>query len=120
MRTILVVEDEEAIRACVSEFLRDSGFDVLEAGDVPDAREILLDRAVDLVFSDINLPCGENGFALEKWVRRHCPQVNVLLTSGYPQPANDIKDLAKPLIPKPYRHAELLRRIEACFVANTG
>ena len=106
VRTILVVEDEEAIRECVADFLRDSGFRVLVAADVPEAREILLGQAVDLVFSDINMPRSETGFALEKWVRRHYPQISVLLTSGCPQLAKDTMDLREPLILKPYRYAD--------------
>jgi CheY-like chemotaxis protein len=112
VRSVLVVEDEEMIRSCVADFLRDSGFHVVEAGDVPEAKEILQDHPIDLVFSDINMPSVENGFALEKWVRRHFPLVKVLLTSGYPQASTDTEDLLQPMILKPYRYSSLLDRIE--------
>ena len=85
---------------------------MLEAGTVAEAKEVLLRGRVDLVFSDINLPNRETGFALEKWVRRQFPEIKVLLTSGAPQAAEDTKDLLEPLIPKPYKLSMLEGRIE--------
>ena len=112
VRTVLVVEDEEGIRFCATEFLRDCGYDVVEAGTVAEAKEVLLQGRVDLVFSDINMPNRETGFALEKWVRRQFPEIKVLLTSGSPQAAEDTRDLLEPLIPKPYKLSMLEGRIE--------
>ena len=110
-RTVLVVEDEEGIRFCATEFLRDCGYNVVEAGTVAEAKEVLLRGRVDLVFSDINMPNRETGFALEKWVRRQFPEIKVLLTSGVPQAAEDTRDLLEPLIPKPYKLSMLEGRI---------
>lgn len=110
--TVLVVEDEEGVRICATEFLRDCGYHVVEAGTVAEAKEILLRGPVDLVFSDINMPNRETGFALEKWIRGHFPGTKVLLTSGVPQAAEDTRGLLEPLIPKPYRLSALQQRIE--------
>ncbi len=117
LRTILVVEDDEPIRTITSEFLRECGYVVLEAGDVAEAKTRLLNRHVDLVFSDINMPNRESGFALEKWVRSEFPAVKVLLTSGYPQSPCDTRDLREPILTKPYSYTVLLRRLDAVFVA---
>jgi DNA-binding NtrC family response regulator len=114
-RTILVVEDEEGIRLCVAEFLQDCGHHVLEAEDTAQAKDVLLTQSVDLVFSDINMPRGETGFVLEKWVRRHYPNTKVLLTSGFPQLTADTRDLGEPLIPKPYSFSTVLERIQNLF-----
>jgi DNA-binding NtrC family response regulator len=111
-RIVLVVEDEEGIRTCVTEFLRDCGYHVVEAGTVGEAKEVLLRRPVDLVFSDINMPNRETGFALEKWIREHFPDIKVLLTSGVPQAAEDTRGLLEPLISKPYKLSLLQHRIE--------
>jgi CheY-like chemotaxis protein len=111
-RTILVVDDEEHIRMCVAEFLHDGGYRVLEAANVAEAKDLLQRRRVDLVFSDINMPNSETGFALEQWVRLHYPSVKVLLTSGYPQNAKDTAGLLEPIIMKPYRCAALQSRID--------
>jgi CheY-like chemotaxis protein len=116
LRTILVVEDEEPIRICTSEFLRECGYLVIEAGDVAEAKDMLLNWHVDLVFSDINMPNRESGFALEKWIRHEYPAVTVLLTSGYPQSSYDTRDLREPMLSKPYSYTVLLRRIDAVFI----
>ncbi len=118
LRTILVVEDEEPIRTCTAEFLRECGYVVIEAGDVAEARNILLQSHVELVFSDVNMPNCESGFSLEKWIRRHHPVVKVLLTSGYPHALDDIRDLREPILSKPYSYRSLLQRIDAAFVAD--
>jgi CheY-like chemotaxis protein len=117
LRTILVVEDDEPVRITTSEFLRECGYVVIEAGDVAEAKDRLLKRHVDLVFSDINMPNRESGFALEKWVRHEYPAVRVLLTSGYPQAQCDTRDLREPILSKPYSYTVLLRRLDAVFVA---
>jgi CheY-like chemotaxis protein len=118
LRTILVVEDDEPIRLCTSEFLRECGYVVIEAGDVAEAKDKLLNGHVDLVFSDINMPNRETGFALEKWIRHYDPGVGVILTSGYPQASGDTRGLREPILSKPYSYTALLRRIDAVFVAG--
>jgi DNA-binding response OmpR family regulator len=118
LRTVLVIEDDEPIRTSTSDFLRDCGFLVIEAGDVSEAQDLLLKWHIDLVFSDINLPNREAGFALEKWIRHYYPSVKVLLTAGDPHPA-DPKDLHQPIVQKPYSYSALLRRIDAAFASAT-
>jgi DNA-binding NtrC family response regulator len=116
--TILVAEDEDEIRLCLAEFLVDSGFLVLQAADVAEARIILENNdKVDLVFSDINMPGGETGFALAQLVLRHYPDTRVLLTSGMPQVDEDTRDLPEPLILKPYSYASVLQHIQRLLQA---
>ena len=117
VRTILVVEDEELIRMVITEFLQASGYIVLEAGSVMQAKQILRHRHVDLVFSDINMPGQENGFVLEQWVRQHYPEIKVVLTSGASHPVTVTRGLLEPMIQKPYAYGAVLRRIEA-LLAN--
>jgi CheY-like chemotaxis protein len=65
IQTILVVEDEVLIRLPLAEYLRDCGYSVFEASNVAEAKAVLdADTPVDLVFSDVNMPGNENGFAL--------------------------------------------------------
>lgn len=112
---ILVVEDEEPIRTFLTEYFQDCGFLVREAGNVAQAKHLLTDMHVDLVFSDINMPGEETGFALEKWIRQHYPETKVLLTSGFPHRTEDTRDLLEPVIPKPYSFATISRRIDDAF-----
>jgi DNA-binding NtrC family response regulator len=120
IRTILVVDDEEMIRIFLTEYLQDYGYYVLEAANVAEAKDVLVHKAVDVVFSDINMPGSETGFALEKWVHRHYPDTKVLLTSGYPHAAENTKDLLEPLIPKPYTISSVVDRIESLFGLKTA
>ena len=69
-RTVLVVEDEEILRAAVSDILRGSRFEVREVATVGDATRLLASMpAIDILFSDIRLPDG-SGFELAKCARR--------------------------------------------------
>jgi DNA-binding NtrC family response regulator len=115
IRTILVVEDEEPIRMFLSEFLQDDGYRVIEAANVAEAKDLLIQTAVDVVFSDVNMPGSETGFALEKWVRRHYPDTKVLLASGFPHAPECTRDLLEPLMAKPYRMTAVVQRIEGLF-----
>jgi len=110
--TVLVVEDEPLIRLFVTEVLQDGGCHVLEAGTVAQAKRCLANTKVDLVFSDVNMPGGEDGFALEKWVRRNYPDMKMLLTSGGAHAAEATRNLREPMLPKPYSCETFVRRIQ--------
>ncbi len=64
-RKILVVEDQEAVRAVACGFLTDFGYDVIEAEDGFQALAKLQENPdIDLMFSDVVMPGGMNGFDL--------------------------------------------------------
>jgi len=113
--TILVVEDEVLIRLTVADYLRECGFHVLEASSADEAVRVLeAEVAVDIVFSDIQMPGSMDGFALSQWIRQHHPRVRVLLTSGLGRTTAVARDLCEetPLMPKPYDHGFLLERLK--------
>lgn len=112
--TILVVEDNDAVRSFTTDTLRDFGFDVMEAVDAAEALKIL-DRnpRVDLLFTDIGLP-GLNGRELAATVQRRYPNVHLLFTSGYaqmPAPTSSSSLMDIPLLSKPFTRAQLYERI---------
>jgi len=108
---ILVVEDDALVRMVAAGYLRDSGFEVVEAGNAEEAIRVLEAAIkVDLVFSDITMPGNMDGFGLVGWLHRERPDVKVILTSGMPRDAGALASHA-PLIAKPYTQAELERRI---------
>ena len=112
--TVLVVEDEVLIRMAVSDYLRECGFHVVEAGCADEAMEILKsDTTVDIVFSDVNMPGKMDGFGLVQWIRRERPQVKVILTSGVTRKAKEAGSLCEdgPVLAKPYHHGDLERQI---------
>lgn len=79
---ILVVEDEALIRAITADYLRDSGFTVLEAADAEHAIALIRAHEVAVVFSDVRMPGDMDGFGLARWVHKNRPRIRVLLTSG--------------------------------------
>ena len=114
--TILVVEDEENVRAYSTESLRELGFSVLEACDGPSALR-LLDKhpEVDLLFTDVGLP-GMNGRQLVSEACRRLPGLKVLYTTGYARNAivhQGRLDSDVELLPKPFTREELAVRIHA-------
>lgn len=111
--TVLVVEDEVLVRMPIAEYLRDCGYNVLEAGSAGEAIHLVgANEPVDIVFSDVRMPGDMDGFGLARWIRDHRPDLPVLLTSGY-SAARDAESAQVKLIEKPYSQAQVLNRIEA-------
>jgi CheY-like chemotaxis protein len=109
--TILVVEDDADIRAAVVETLESSGYRVLAAHDGPEALAALdQNPGIDLMFSDVVMPHGVSGLELVRAAHHLRPDLQVLLTSGYSAQALEVAP-DFPLIKKPYRLSELIRRI---------
>ena len=114
--TILVVEDDVLVRSTAATYLRECGFDVIEANSADEALRVLQAGVeVDILFSDIQMPGSMDGFGLAQWVRRERPRLKVILTSGAARTAKEAGDLFEdgPFLAKPYDHAELERHIRS-------
>ncbi len=114
VHTILVVEDEVLIRLNIADYLRDCGYRVLEAGAAQEAIDIIAGgAAVDLVFSDVQMPGDIDGFGLAQWIRKTHPEIHVVLTSGYARAAEKAAELCEdgPLLGKPYEPQSVAQRI---------
>jgi CheY-like chemotaxis protein len=110
-RTILVAEDEVLVRHDISEYLRGHGFNVVEANSAAEAMQVLKDSLdVAAVFTDIRMPGTVDGVGLARYVKKHHPEIPVLITSGHVQAAELPKDLGR-LIDKPYDRARVLAAI---------
>ena len=82
-QTVLVVEDEAAVRMIVLEVLSELGYTAFEAGDAEQAIPLLQsDQRIDLLVSDVGLP-GMNGRQLAEVARKHRPNLKVLFITGY-------------------------------------
>jgi two-component system cell cycle sensor histidine kinase/response regulator CckA len=93
--TILLVEDDGAVRDTVVDFLRRLGYRVLEAATGTEA--LSLEERFDLVITDVVLPGGISGFELGSRLAERHPDLKILYTSGYsPALAGKEVDLAKP------------------------
>lgn len=113
--SILVVEDEAAVRRLVVRNLGRLGYRVLEASDGKQALAILEGQApIDLVFTDVILPGGMTGRELAERAGTLRPGVRVLFTSGYTESSivhQGKLDDGVHLLSKPYRREELARKI---------
>ena len=109
--TILVVEDEEKLRAYAVEALGELGYRVITAPDGPTAIALLAqEKTIDLLFTDIVLPGGMNGRQLADEALKQRPQLKVLFTTGYTRNAvvhNGRLDPGVELIGKPFTFEEL-------------
>ncbi len=105
-QTILVAEDDSLLRRQISRVLKASGYNVSEACHGLEAIEILDARKIDLVLSDIRMPCL-NGISLLKYVKIFHQEVPVVLVTAYPA---DITDELKPdaLLCKPFGAEDLI------------
>ena len=113
--TIFVVEDDPDVRSYVVETLSELRYNVLEASDAEAAKIALRDCnvGVDLLLTDVMLP-GQNGRQFAEELRKHRPNLKVLLMTGYSH--NTIVhegrlDAGVDLIQKPLTRAVLASRI---------
>jgi PAS domain S-box-containing protein len=110
-QTVLVVEDDPAVRQVAISTLRSLGFEVIEAPTADEAVQILdTTEDVRLVLSDVRMPGELTGIDLARLIKRKLPDVHVLLTTGYVDSDETINDLE--LLYKPYRAADLAERIQ--------
>jgi PAS domain S-box-containing protein len=85
--TVLVVEDDSAVRLIISNVLRDLGYACLEASDGQAALPILTSNSpLDLLITDVGLP-GMNGRQIAEIARQHRPDLKVLFVTGYAEHA---------------------------------
>jgi DNA-binding response OmpR family regulator len=106
---VLLVEDEPDVRRLVSNQLAGLGYDVLEAEAGAPALEILRSGSqVDLLFTDLLMPGGMNGFDLVERARELSPHIKVLLTTGYAAESESIiANIKEPILKKPYKKQQL-------------
>ncbi len=103
--TVLIVEDDPAVRVLVSTVLSDLGYAFVEAVDAPSAVPILNSaQRIDLLISDVGLP-GMNGRQLAEIGRQYRPDLKVLFITGYAEHAavrGGFLDPGMQMITKPF------------------
>jgi PAS domain S-box-containing protein len=122
--TILLVEDEAAVRRATAEFLRLQGYNVIEARDGVDALALAQEQAtIHLVVSDVVMPRMSGG-ALAKEVARVRPDTQFLFVSGYAGKTildHKVVDLETNFLQKPYTLRQLSSKIrKALDIAPAG
>ncbi len=121
--TILLVEDDPSLCACVSSILSRLGYRILEARTGASAIELWHQNHTEirLLLTDIVMPGGMNGKELAKLLIKEKPQLKVIYASGY---TADIVDKDFPLqegvnfLTKPYETHKLAKTVRNCLDLN--
>jgi PAS domain S-box-containing protein len=113
--TVLVVEDESAVRRLIDEALRKYGYRVLEAAHGEEAVRIAQDRTtrIRLVITDVVMP-GMSGRELASRLSEHQPDLRVLYMSGYTDDAvvrHGLVDASMFFLQKPFTPGSLVRKV---------
>jgi CheY-like chemotaxis protein len=123
--TILLVEDDPQLRGIAMRMLSELGYRAIEAADGPAALRHLQEAGaagspVALLFTDLVLPAGGNGYQLAEAARERMPELKVLFTSGYSEEfvrrGGWSKSLDK-LLTKPYRKQDLGMKLRSLLNA---
>jgi two-component system, cell cycle sensor histidine kinase and response regulator CckA len=115
--TVLLVEDESALREMTAELLRGEGYTVLEAADglTAIAESSHYEKPIDILLTDVVLP-GLNGREVASRISAVRPQVKVVYISGYTAPSivnQGLLDSTVVLLSKPFTRIALLRQLRA-------
>jgi signal transduction histidine kinase len=117
--TVLVVEDNNEVRAYTTEILRELGYEVFEAAEGDTALSLIASEPrIKLLFTDVGLPGPFNGRQIADEARKLRSDLKVLFTTGYAQNAIIHQGRLDPgvqLIVKPFNFAGLAAKIRQIF-----
>jgi signal transduction histidine kinase len=111
--TVLVTEDEPAVRQITARILRRNGYSVMEAASGAEALTLAADHHFDMLLTDLVMP-QVSGAELAQRIHQMHPGVPVLFMSGYSQDVlgpRGALDSDAPLIQKPFAAQELLKTV---------
>ncbi|HEY3244126.1 MAG TPA: response regulator, partial [Phycisphaerae bacterium] len=119
--SILIVDDEAAMREGLSECLRQDSYDVHTCGDVASAQKLLSERVFDLVITDLVME-PRDGMELLEWVQERRPETAVIMITGYSTVATAVEAMRKgafDYIAKPFQLDEVRMTVQRA-VQTTG
>jgi two-component system, cell cycle sensor histidine kinase and response regulator CckA len=118
--TILLVDDDEALRRFVWRILLEQGFHVIQASDGAEALEAAsaYDQTIDLVLTDVIMP-KVNGLALARGLLQERPGIRVLYMSGYMEKSMLLaKHPESVLLQKPFTPATLIAAVRQVLASE--
>lgn len=115
--TVLVVEDEDVLRASIRRLLQEQGYGVLEAANGATALQLLEENAannVALVLTDLRMPIMD-GRQLASALARRRPSLPIVFMSGFTAQLMDLRLVSPNLafLAKPFRNDDLLAAVRA-------
>src|SRR5881396_2983116 len=118
--TVLIIDDEAAIRESLETLLELEGYDVETAANGEQGIARLGDRSFDLVLLDLALP-DRNGIDLLAEIRAHAPQLSVIMITAYGTVENAVKAMqagAANFVQKPWDNEKLLADVRAAVARH--
>ena len=115
--SILIVDDESHTRELCDDILSEEGYQTQKVGSAKEAILVLAQKPFQLVLSDIQMP-EMDGVALLKEVRKHHPDVEVILMTAYaglPTAIEAVRNGAYDYLPKPLAREGLLNSVRRCL-----
>jgi CheY-like chemotaxis protein len=117
--TILLVEDDESLRALTRSVLEKAGYRVIEVETATAALALgdALLSEIDLLLTDLMMPGGTTGRELGEVLGQRYPALKVIYTSGYGTEllGNDSEAVRRNFLQKPYRSASLVEMVRRCL-----
>jgi PAS domain S-box-containing protein len=116
---VLIVEDEPDLMDVAASLFTSMGYEVVTVASGREAIDVLEQRDIDILFTDVVMPNGMNGLELASYTREHYPDTKIMLASGYPLPAlrqrhgGDLAEFA--FVNKPYRLSDLARTLRSAM-----
>jgi DNA-binding NtrC family response regulator len=108
---VLIVEDEDAIRLTLRDYLINKGYQVLVASDGVGAIKQLLDHTVDLIVTDYRMDILGGDYWI-KFLHKYCSDIKVFITSGFLRPEFPIPF---EVLYKPFDYSELESMVAAAL-----
>jgi PAS domain S-box-containing protein len=120
--TVLVVEDEPAVRVIAAELLTRAGYNVIQAGAAEAALAMSMDGSPDLLLTDVVMP-GMSGSELGEALRDRHPGLRVLFMSGYTDDIvmrHGVRERRLAFVEKPFTRTTLLESVRNALDDNPG
>jgi DNA-binding response OmpR family regulator len=105
----LLVDDDGAVRAMMTQGLERKGFEVIAAASVIDALRRIADESFDVLISDLHMPNPGDGFTVVSAMRHSQPNAVTMLVSGYPDVQSAMAAIlleADEIVVKPFEIAQ--------------
>jgi len=120
--SILIAEDDKAVREFVSRALQQEGHDIIAVGDGQQALTALGNRPFDMLLADIVMP-RMDGIALALKAAKDYPDLPVLLMTGYAaerQRAHNLDALIQEVITKPFTLRDICAAVRRVLAASSA
>lgn len=116
--TILVVEDDPALRSSLVYVLEEGGLPAVGLANADEALGFLLEEAdnVSAVLTDVMMPGTTDGLQLSGMIARQWPHIIVLVTSGRVRPIEDLPANVQ-FLPKPWKPSQVVAAIQKAALA---